>query len=333
VGALVTADRAMAAFRRLPLEELPSPGARFVLFALCTECDAEFSCVETEQDLRALTGYDVATIRRHLGKLAEKDAEGRFWIERRRTRNVDGTLGPYRTWLGLEKLRLLQDYRANCAVVPVVDKPVDEPPRILSEPPRNLSSATAHSVTTTAQNARSLRKYFLLPSFLFKDDHEKELISRILDACGPGLVGGEESSRPLTNLARDLDRWIKAYDLEQDILPVVRTKTARRRQRPLMDLRPLEADILVARNERMARLRAAAHDPESARRQKAVEQDRALRAEREELASDIARYERGDYPCPPPPMTQAVWHDGFVRMRERIGEIDRLLADSFEETT
>lgn len=154
----------------------------------------------------------------------------------------------------------------------------------------------------------------------------------MLDACGPGLVSGEVSDRPLATLARDIERWVKLYDLEQDILPVVAEKTKRKRQRPLMDLRVIETDIAAAKATRMTRLRLAATDPEAVKRERAIEADRALRAERTELAADIARYERGDYPCPPPPMTTDLWRDGFIRMRERIGEIDRLLADVTEET-
>lgn len=149
------------------------------------------------------------------------------------------------------------------------------------------------------------------------------MITRILDACGPGLVAGDVSDRPLVSLARRLPGWLKLWDLEADILPVVIRKTRRRRQNPLMDLNVLESDIVEHRAERMRALRLAAADPAAERRTAQRAADLARREEIAELTEDLARYDRGEWPAPPGFDPEA-WDTVMDRSRRKLAELEAM---------
>jgi len=66
---------------------------------------------------------------------------------------------------------------------------------------------------------------------------------RILDACGPGMIDQSKSASPVLDLKARIDRWLAAYDLEEEILPVVEAKTKHLRTPPMSHFRFIEEDI------------------------------------------------------------------------------------------
>lgn len=74
-------------------------------------------------------------------------------------------------------------------------------------------------------------------------DVRRDAIDRILAACGPGMVDGAKTATPMLDLAARIDRWLAAWDLETEILPVIDLKTRNPRTRPMHDFRFIEQDI------------------------------------------------------------------------------------------
>lgn len=77
-------------------------------------------------------------------------------------------------------------------------------------------------------------------------------MARILEACGPGMLGQTKSASPMLDLRARVGRWLEAWDMELDILPVVEAKTRDVRQRPMSHFKFIEEDIAAFHAKRTA---------------------------------------------------------------------------------
>jgi hypothetical protein len=76
--------------------------------------------------------------------------------------------------------------------------------------------------------------------------------ARCLDACGPGL--GDEGRRRIAGTSNILGCWLEeGFDLEADILPIIRERTARERPTPIRTWDYFTEAIRQARRRRLAR--------------------------------------------------------------------------------
>lgn len=142
------------------------------------------------------------------------------------------------------------------------------------EPPRTLAAAAAGADART----------------------DREIVdawdARLLAVAGPGLVDPARDASGAFHYHRSvLASWARAgVDLELDAVPVIRAKTAKRRQRPIGAWSVLTDDVIAARDRRLAQL--PAFNPETAHVQPAdAAPGRAYRSagERDLAATDARR--------------------------------------------
>ena len=111
-------------------------------------------------------------------------------------------------------------------------------------PPEQITLApTANPIGTPLSNTPSSSA-----------DARRAVIDRIIAACGPGMVDPAKTATPLMDLSARVDRWLAAYDLEAEILPVIEMKTQHPRANPMRDFRFLEEDIAKFHAKRVADL-------------------------------------------------------------------------------
>lgn len=82
-------------------------------------------------------------------------------------------------------------------------------------------------------------------------DPRVNAMDRILKACGPGMLDPAKSSSPLLDLRARVGRWLEAWSLEDEILPVVEAKTRDPRARPMSHFKFIEEDIAAFHAKRV----------------------------------------------------------------------------------
>lgn len=87
-------------------------------------------------------------------------------------------------------------------------------------------------------------------------DARVSAMDRILKACGPGMLDPTKSPSPMLDLRARVGRWLEAWSLEDEILPVVEAKTSGRRQRPMSHFGFIEEDIAAFHATRLKPLPA-----------------------------------------------------------------------------
>jgi hypothetical protein len=85
-------------------------------------------------------------------------------------------------------------------------------------------------------------------------DERRAAMDRILGACGPRLADETKSATPRMKLAGRIGAWLTAYDVDQDIIPVLVAKT--QRGSTLYDPTIFESDIAAHHAARMRPLAA-----------------------------------------------------------------------------
>jgi hypothetical protein len=181
-------------------------------------------------------------------------------------------LSGYRYYLSVEKLSMEDAKRSNRAVVETVieasaqfDQRSKTPTGEIEQTAQNEQWTTAQfeqesdqnehwssaqigrSVTTKlSSSASSSTVEVLAPGAI------REIVERCLAICGPGLADPAKHHTPSISLARRLPTWLKHWDLEADILPILEARTSRPRKKPLHDVSLLETDIAAHHAARIA---------------------------------------------------------------------------------
>ena len=82
-------------------------------------------------------------------------------------------------------------------------------------------------------------------------DERKDAVNRILSVTGMGMADPSRSPNVTLSLARRVDQWLDAWDMDLDILPVVQAKTEKARANPLYSYQILENDIAAHHAKRL----------------------------------------------------------------------------------
>lgn len=226
-----------------------------VLTALCSFSDKDGWCRVGQDKIAARARTNPARVSSSLSALAEWG-----WVRKQR--------------VGKQKVNVYQvvmDLKFDQSLDLPPEQDADTanhqncPPSKSSLPTEQITIAPpANPIRTPSSNTVSNT-----PSASF--DARREAMRRILDACGPGMVHQSKSANPLLDLKARIDRWLSAWDLEADILPVVEAKTQAHRPHPMTHFKFIEDDIAAFHAKRVSPLPATEtphgrHQPASAGR-------------------------------------------------------------------
>lgn len=204
-----------------------------VLTALCSYSDKDGWCRVGQDKIAARARTNAARVSSSLSALAEWG-----WVRKQR--------------VGKQKVNVYQV---------VMDRAIDQsldllpeqdaitanhqncPPSKSSLPPEQITIAPpANPIRTPSSNT---------PSSDASLAARQNAMKRVLDACGPGMVDQSKSASPVLDLRARIDRWLAAYDLETEILPVVEARTKNPRPQPLTHFKFIEDDIAKFHAKRM----------------------------------------------------------------------------------
>lgn len=204
-----------------------------VLTALCSYSDKDGWCRVGQDKIAARARTNTARVSESLTALADWG-----WLRKQR--------------LGRRKVNVYQVIMDR-AVDQDIDLPTEQVTASLAETANHRAddlpteqvqlAATANPIGTPFSNTATT-----------SSDARREIVDRILSKCGPGIADPSKTARPLMDLNARLDRWLSAYDLEAEILPVVEMQTMHPRSRPMADFRYIEMDIAAFHAKRLTPL-------------------------------------------------------------------------------
>jgi hypothetical protein len=197
-----------------------------VLTALCSYGDKDGWCRVGQEQIAARARTNPARVSSCITALVEWG-----WVRKQR--------------VGKMRVNIYQ-VLMDCEADPAIDLPAEQiadtashtcPPGKSLLPTQQVTLApTANPIGTPFSNTVS-------NTASSSADPRVNAMDRILKACGPGMLDPAKSSSPLLDLRARIGRWLDAWSLEDEILPVVEAKTRDPRTRPMSHFRFIEEDI------------------------------------------------------------------------------------------
>ena len=196
---------------------------KLVLIALANRTDEDCRCWPSQERLAGECGISVRALSDHLKALED---DGFITRETQHLGRGNGSRTAYT--LQLQALKNAPEKIAPAEIAPAI------------------------SVECTGSRPRVTNHQ--QPSTSSSSDARANAIDRILKACGPGMLDPTKSASPLLDLRARVGRWLEAWDLETEILPVVEAKTSRQRKgRPMSHFGFIEEDIAVFHAKRVSK--------------------------------------------------------------------------------
>lgn len=204
-----------------------------VLTALCSFSDKDGWCRVGQDKIAARARTNPARVSSSLSALAEWG-----WVRKQR--------------VGKQKVNVYQVVMDRA-----IDQSLDLPPEQDADTAihQNCRSGKSHLPTeqvTLAPTANPIGTPLSnTPSSTSSLAARQNAMMKILDACGPGMIDQSKSASPVLDLKARIDRWLGAYDLESEILPVVEARTQHPRTTPMTTFKFIEDDIATFHAKRV----------------------------------------------------------------------------------
>jgi hypothetical protein len=203
-----------------------------VLTALCSYSDKDGWCRVGQDKIAARARTNPARVSSCITALAEWG-----WVRKQR-------IGKMR--VNVYQVVMDRAFDASIDLPPEqIAEPASQnncPPGKSDLPPEQITIAPpANPIRTPSSNTASSADF----------DARRNAMARVLEACGPGMVDQTKSANPLLDLKARIGKWLAAWDLESEILPVVQAKTQNHRQRPMTHFGFIEEDIAAFHAKRI----------------------------------------------------------------------------------
>ena len=208
------------------------PATKLVLWYLCDRHNPDFGCFPSQDQLAADAEISRASLNTHLRKLADAG------LIRRQRRADQGTNQRKST-------RYILGFEDDFPEKPCPESGHGNEPKPCPNPRQSHvqildTNLVSKKETTTARDA-----------------HAREAPQTVcLEVCGEGLCPEAREVIPAT--AQVIDHWLaEGYDLDADILPVLRERTLRKRDSPIRTWAYFTAAITRRHAQRLAQVAKA----------------------------------------------------------------------------
>jgi len=199
-----------------------------VLTALCSYGDKDGWCRVGQEQIAARARTNPARVSACITALVEWG-----WVRKQR-------VGKMR----VNVYQVLMDCDMDAAIdLPTEQEQIADTANHTCPPSKSLLPAQQVTLAPTANPIGTPFSNTVSNTASSSADPRVNAMDRILKACGPGMVDHTKSASPMLDLRARIGRWLEAWSLEDEILPVIEAKTRDPRTRPMSHFKFLEEDI------------------------------------------------------------------------------------------
>jgi len=216
-----------------------------VLTALCSYGDKDGWCRVGQEQIAARARTNPARVSACITALVEWG-----WVRKQR-------VGKMR----VNVYQVLMDCDMDAAIdLPSEQEQIAHPANHFCPPSKSLLPTQQVTLAPTANPIGTPFSNTVSNTASSSADPRVNAMDRILKACGPGMLDPAKSASPMLDLRARIGRWLEAWSLEDEILPVIEAKTRDPRTRPMSHFKFIEEDIAAFHAKRVEPLPEIFHE-------------------------------------------------------------------------